>query len=643
MELKLSASCVDINSSRWERFPCRAPLLSPSPHTFYLSLFSMHFRNLSILLLALLSDVLAAPVSHDLDARSSTTACGDGNPSPCICNNAIGLRKKSLNCPAGAIVFTNPTSQTDGSVTQTTQKKVSNDGLQCDHIVELQFVADEIDDVPGICAHFQSAAGAADFETLFTLLNTGTSTKGNLILTDGKINNAKGIVIAGKNFKDTIQKAALGVANYLQLLETNGATYPGAGFATEIDDKMTTIMGAGNGFKAGFAGRYDTAVSKAITSAKKQAPKLSLTQKVRPKKPQTSAAAAKKANAKAAAAAKAQKAKLPKTPAAKKTPAKKPAAVKKPVVSGHAPDREDPYAGSETYAGPETRAKKGGPEAAGREKGYGARPETCGQKDGLKADREKACADPQTCGKEGGREAEEALSTHVASAKNPEDGETMWHLYFIMTTCCKFELMNVASDYSPEIHGDLLVSVPLLHQAPCRDSYHQSSSKPSWRTSKKIQTYALGRSYAELSSAPVSGVSFGNSVSHFDTYPSSAPPHLQRLTLQVIIRPIDWRALYAQSLNRKSLWVEPLALRVYRTGETFTSAVPKLDVHYVPFMITGILDGEALKHLEPERIAFVRFMRDALRSVVCDPNEEGGQVVAALGKLSFGKWETRSL
>ncbi|KAJ7056381.1 hypothetical protein C8F01DRAFT_1233945 [Mycena amicta] len=288
----------------------------------------MHFRNLSILLLALLADVLAAPVSHELDARSSAPACGDGNPSPCICNNAIGLRKQTLNCPAGAIVFTNPTSQTDGSITHsTTQKKVANDGLQCDHIVELQFVANEINNVPGICAHFQSAAGSADFQTLFTLLNTGTSTSGNLILTDGKINNAKGIVIAGKKFQKTLQKAALGAANYLQLLETNGAKYPGAGFATTIDKEMTTIMGAGKGFKAGFPSRYNTLVKKASTSyvgaiilrrAKSQASKLP-----------TTAVATKKANIKAAAAAKAQKAKLPKKPAAKTPIGKKPTGVKK--------------------------------------------------------------------------------------------------------------------------------------------------------------------------------------------------------------------------------------------------------------------------------------------------------------------------
>jgi hypothetical protein len=72
-------------------------------------------------------------------------------------------------------------------------------------IVELQFIANEINKVPAICTHFQSAAGAADFQTFFNTINSPPNT----VFVEGVVNNAKGIVFGNKNFGTTSQKAAV--------------------------------------------------------------------------------------------------------------------------------------------------------------------------------------------------------------------------------------------------------------------------------------------------------------------------------------------------------------------------------------------------------------------------------------------------
>jgi hypothetical protein len=71
--------------------------------------------------------------------------------------------------------------------------------------VELQFIAKEIDKVPGICAHFLSAAGAASFQTFFNTINSPPNT----VFVEAKVNNAKGIAFGGKDFDTTKQKAVV--------------------------------------------------------------------------------------------------------------------------------------------------------------------------------------------------------------------------------------------------------------------------------------------------------------------------------------------------------------------------------------------------------------------------------------------------
>jgi len=295
----------------------------------------MHSRTFSILLfgVALIPDVLAAPVNttavYQLEARAAD--CLDNKPAPCICNNQLSMRLKNLKCPAKAFEFKDPASLTDATVIPVNKAHVVRDGLECDHIVEAGFVAAEINNVSGICTHFLSGAqGKADYQAFLNVVNTGTATSGNLVNVAGVINLSKGIVITGNKFgKRTSQKSALGAANYMELLKNNGATFPGTGFATTIDQEMTRIMGTNPGFDPGFQQRYDTTIQNAITSARQQAPSLSLVKA--PSKPKSSAAVAKKAAAKQAKAAKSAAAKSAAArvkAAAKVTAAKKVSVVK---------------------------------------------------------------------------------------------------------------------------------------------------------------------------------------------------------------------------------------------------------------------------------------------------------------------------
>ncbi|KAF7290356.1 DJ-1 protein-PfpI domain-containing protein [Mycena chlorophos] len=230
--------------------------------------------------------VFAVPVISVLDARATASACEDGNASPCICDKKFGLRKKTLECGTESFQFTDAKSSTDGTVKLVNSNQGS---LQCDQyaaepdqrpdpnsfppsIVELQFIAEEIGKVPGICTHFTTAkTGKSDFEEFFKTINTVP----NLVFVESTVNNAKGIIFGGKSFSRTSAKAASGLVSYLTELTSNGNANknPGNHVATTIDAAMTKAVGAGNGF-TGFQSLWDTAVSSAITEAEKQVKQL---------------------------------------------------------------------------------------------------------------------------------------------------------------------------------------------------------------------------------------------------------------------------------------------------------------------------------------------------------------------------------
>lgn len=210
------------------------------------------------------SAVSAAPV-HQLETRAAK--CADGGASPCICGGALGIRdpKVASKCPTGnSFQFTNKASGTVGTVKSVT----GNQGtLQCDHIVELQFIADQVATNPDICTHFQSAAGKADLTSFVATINA----QPNLEFVEGVVNGAKGQLFSGNTLSATTQKAADGVESYLGLLK--GAKVNAA--AKAVDDKMTAIMTkiGKTGF-TGFSTAYNAKVNAVIASAKSQKAKL---------------------------------------------------------------------------------------------------------------------------------------------------------------------------------------------------------------------------------------------------------------------------------------------------------------------------------------------------------------------------------
>ncbi|KAJ7346870.1 hypothetical protein DFH08DRAFT_204451 [Mycena albidolilacea] len=223
-------------------------------------MFSSTFSRLAIFL-GLCSCVVAAPLNA-LQARTEEK-CADNRLAPCTCHGALGLRLDSThlssNCPAQSFKFTNPASGKDGTVALVPDNLGE---VQCDHIVELQFIANQIQKVPGICRHFQSTTGTADFQTFFNTINS----QPNLVFVQSTVNHAKGIVFSNRNFKGTTEKAAAGVVSYLGLLQSNGDATRAA---DTIDAAMTRIMGAGNGFQT-FQAHFTAAVDAAKKTTQRQ-------------------------------------------------------------------------------------------------------------------------------------------------------------------------------------------------------------------------------------------------------------------------------------------------------------------------------------------------------------------------------------
>ncbi|ESK89383.1 hypothetical protein Moror_16226 [Moniliophthora roreri MCA 2997] len=224
-------------------------------------MFASHLFSLIVAAAVLLPLSSAAPL-QEFEKRATAKKCGDGKPGPCVCNDALGLRLKNLNCPGTTFTFADPNSGTDGKM-----KKVSSSlgvSSQCDHIVELQFIADQINANPAICTKF-TTPGNTDFQDFFNTINKSP----NLVNVEATVNNAKGVMFSGSNFgTGTTKKAATGLASYLTLIKSDAQSV-----ATTINAKMDSIMGAGQGF-SNFASSYVSEINSIITKANSQAKNL---------------------------------------------------------------------------------------------------------------------------------------------------------------------------------------------------------------------------------------------------------------------------------------------------------------------------------------------------------------------------------
>ncbi|KAL0573381.1 hypothetical protein V5O48_008578 [Marasmius crinis-equi] len=270
---------------------------------------------------------------HDLERRAIN--CPGGGKSPCVCNGQLGIKVSENKCPDGKFVFSKPTDASNGDMQKVAGGRTPD--LQCDHVVEAQFVAKEFKDGSPMCNHFLTAAtGKADFAQFKKVLNTAKG--GNFVFLDKQVNNAKGKFIAGSNFNGP-KKIALGVASYLTKTRSTAKTA-----AQALKDEMDGIAKKNNfqSFSAGFVNDYDALISKTINAAKSRAAKLpaaappSTAGKKRPAPGSPATPPAKKQKTTTSTAAKKKPATTAKKPAAKKPVAKKPAAkkpaAKKPAV-----------------------------------------------------------------------------------------------------------------------------------------------------------------------------------------------------------------------------------------------------------------------------------------------------------------------
>ncbi|KAL0056642.1 hypothetical protein AAF712_016752, partial [Marasmius tenuissimus] len=139
--------------------------------------------------------------------------------------------------------------------------KDNKGALQCDHMVELQYIKEEIEKVGAICTFFTSgAAGAAKFEEFKTTINA----QPNLVFVDSKVNGAKGFLFGDKNFgPQSFSKTAKGVASYLKLIKSDAKES-----AETIKKAMDSIMSPkGSSFGANFVSQYTSKMDKLALKA----------------------------------------------------------------------------------------------------------------------------------------------------------------------------------------------------------------------------------------------------------------------------------------------------------------------------------------------------------------------------------------
>ncbi|KAL0573380.1 hypothetical protein V5O48_008577 [Marasmius crinis-equi] len=206
--------------------------------------------------------VLPQEALHDLERRAVN--CPEGGKSPCVCDGKLGIKVSENKCPDGKFVFSNPTNLQDGTMQKVSGGRTNE--LQCDHLVEAQFVAKQFVDGSAMCTHFLSAAGKTDFASFKKVLNTPAG--GNFVFVDFNVNEAKGKFINPKvsNDKTTgVKKIALGVADYLTKTKTTAVSA-----AQALKDEMDRIATA-NGFQsqsfsADFVKDYGTLIDNTIAA-----------------------------------------------------------------------------------------------------------------------------------------------------------------------------------------------------------------------------------------------------------------------------------------------------------------------------------------------------------------------------------------
>ncbi|KAF9254623.1 hypothetical protein L218DRAFT_1043628 [Marasmius fiardii PR-910] len=198
--------------------------------------------------------------------KKEETCPGGLNP-PCVCGSKLGLRRGKLNCPDVKVTFDSATATT---VSSKNGNKNSEPGLQCDHIVELQFIASKI--TPDMCKHFESTTGKKDLANFRAVINTPP----NLVLLNDVVNNAKGQCVKSLSVEFTVERTARGLTSLMTLpvIKSNATTA-----ANKIKEAMDTIAKNANPaftpFSASFASDYGKLLDDVNNCAKRNVARLS--------------------------------------------------------------------------------------------------------------------------------------------------------------------------------------------------------------------------------------------------------------------------------------------------------------------------------------------------------------------------------
>ncbi|KAJ8091072.1 hypothetical protein PM082_024685 [Marasmius tenuissimus] len=168
--------------------------------------------------------------NHTLSIRADRCSDGTYKEPPCICNNKLGLRRKTLLCPTDYQVVYKNTDPRDGEVEK--EDGTAGVGHQCaDHYVELQFIKQQITKTSGLCDFL--LADLTKYGQFFDTINDGTG----LRYLQEEVNQAKGKLFAHNTMKETDAKAASGVASYLNLVNQDLLNS-----ANRINNKMNELV-----------------------------------------------------------------------------------------------------------------------------------------------------------------------------------------------------------------------------------------------------------------------------------------------------------------------------------------------------------------------------------------------------------------
>ncbi|KAK7045878.1 hypothetical protein VNI00_007307 [Paramarasmius palmivorus] len=175
-------------------------------------------------------------------------------------------------------------------------KKAKPTGVQCDHLVELQFIANKINAKAATCNELQKPSNRRKLQGFIDFINDPNG----LAFVDGDVNNAKGKFIKSLSTKVKPGRARDGVASYLNLVKKDASIVAG-----QINKALNALVGEDNGM-TNFQKAYNQKVNGIIN-------KVNLLKKSQPKPVGTQQPAQGK---KTAASAK------PKAPAPKRVPKK---------------------------------------------------------------------------------------------------------------------------------------------------------------------------------------------------------------------------------------------------------------------------------------------------------------------------------